>query len=78
MKDEDWIKISDPEIVFQKFHKDHQNAGICFSTRKDKKYMILHPDTNKFIHFGSTMSDYTKHKYTDKYTPAYLSDRYLW
>jgi hypothetical protein len=94
MKYEDLIKISDPEIVFRKFHKDHPNVGICFSSRKDKKYMVLHPDTNKFIHFGSTMADYTKnkdekrlknfrsrnHKWAtaDKYTPAYLSYKYLW
>ena len=96
MKSEDFIKISNPETVFRKFHKDHPTGtvGICFSSRKDKKYVVLHPETNTFIHFSSTMSDYTKHKdekilrnfragnqkwaTADKFTPVFLSYRYLW
>lgn len=41
------------------------NTPLCYSTRWDKKYMILNPHTNKWVHFGSMnppMEDYTKHK----------------
>jgi len=35
---------------------------IFLSTRKDKKYMIQHPITNKMIHFGQKgYQDYTIH-----------------
>ena len=35
------------------------------STRKDKKYMVLNPNTNKFVHFGCMkppMEDFLKHQ----------------
>ena len=36
---------------------------LFISNRKDKKYMILIPDTNKFVHFGSlAYEDFTKHQ----------------
>ena len=94
MKYEELIKISDPEIVFKKFKHNNPTIKIEISNLKTKKYMIRHPITNKKIHFGSTMSDYTKHKdekrlknfqsrnhkwkTMDKYSPAYLSYWYLW
>jgi hypothetical protein len=42
---------------------------LYLSTRKDKKYMITNPKTNKLIHFGSfnpPMEDYTYHKNEDR------------
>lgn len=38
-----------------------KNSDIYLSSRKDKKYMVLH--NNKWIHFGAMgYEDYTKHK----------------
>lgn len=55
---------SDPEIVFKLAKQIYgKNVHITLSTRKDKKYMILDPHTNKYIHFGQMgYEDYTKHK----------------
>jgi hypothetical protein len=55
---------SNPKQVFKMAKKYFgKNVDIDFSTRKNKKYMILNPDTNKWIHFGSyPYEDYTKHK----------------
>jgi len=95
MKYEDLIKISDPYTVYTKFKKIYPcDSEIRISTRKNKKYMIYVPHLDKYIHFGSTMEDYTRH--TDKkrrmnflrrnakwadadiYTPAYASYTLLW
>ena len=56
--------------------------------------MIIEPYTNKMIHFGSTMADYTFHKDEKRrsnflkrnarwrdlnmFSPAYLSYKLLW
>ncbi len=57
---------SNPQIVFQKAKKMYgDDVEIKLSTRKDKKYMLLNPNTSKWIHFGTMkppMEDYTKHK----------------
>lgn len=55
---------SDPEQVSNKLHRIFgPDFVLYFSTHKDKKYMILNPYTNKFIHFGASgMTDYTKHR----------------
>ena len=56
---------SNPEKVFQNAKRIYGNdVNIKLSTRKDKKYMLLNPNTNKWIHFGTMkppMEDYTKH-----------------
>lgn len=40
-----------------------KDAKLYPSTKKDKKYMILDPNNNKWVHFGAFgMEDYTKHK----------------
>ncbi len=69
------------------------NLDIQISTRKDKKYMIIH--NNKKIHFGEMgYEDFTKHldshraelfrkrnaKWADaeKFSPAFLSYYILW
>lgn len=56
--------VSDP-ILAQKKAKEYlgKNAILYISNRKDKKYMILDPNTNKMVHFGALgMEDFTKHK----------------
>ena len=96
MQLKDFVKISSPKEVYKKFLElgYDKYTNIYVSTRKDKKYMVIHPITNKKVHFGSTMEDYTKHKdnvrrnaflkrnakwaKTDKYRPAYLSYTLLW
>ena len=96
MQLKDLVKISSPKEVYRKFLELRYDkyTYIYVSTRKDKKYMVIHPITNKKIHFGSTMEDYTKHKddirrnaflkrnakwaNADKYTPANLSYTLLW
>ena len=69
------------------------NLNIEISTRKDKKYMIIH--NGKKVHFGEMgYEDFTKHrdlhraelfkkrnaKWADaeKYSPAFLSYHLLW
>lgn len=57
-------KYSNPTIVFRKARQLYgQNVQIALSTHKEKKYMILNPNDNKWIHFGQMgYEDYTKHK----------------
>ena len=55
-------KYSNPSIVMKKAKELHLNP-IQLSTRKDKKYMVLNPKTNKMVHFGQMgYEDYTKHQ----------------
>lgn len=58
------LKYSNPNIVTKNAKKLFgDNVIIALSTRKNKKYMILDPNTNKFIHFGQMRyQDYTKHQ----------------
>ena len=54
---------SDPEIVLYraKFYFG-EDVILKKSTRKNKKYMIYNPITNKFVHFGAMgYLDYTKY-----------------
>ena len=54
-------KYSNPSIVMKKAKELHLNP-IQLSSRKDKKYMVLDPKTNKMVHFGQMgYEDYTKH-----------------
>ena len=69
MKFEDLIEISDPYTVYTKFKKIYpSDSDIKISTRKTKKYMIWDPDKEKWFHFGSNMSDYTRHGDTKRRT----------
>ena len=62
MEYEDLIKISDQYTVYTKFKKIYpHDSEIKISTRKNNKYMIYYTDKGKWFHFGSTMSDYTRH-----------------
>lgn len=55
---------SNPKLVLKMAKKIYGNdVNIDYSTKKDKKYMILNPNTNKWVHFGQMFyEDYTKHK----------------
>ena len=55
---------SNPKTVFKKARETYgNNVKINISTRKDKKYMIQDPETNKWIHFGQFgAEDFTRHK----------------
>jgi ribosomal silencing factor RsfS len=61
MKINDLKKLSNPEIVFEKFrkYKGNDNATIEISNKPDKKYKVIY--NGRSTHFGSTMEDYTKH-----------------
>jgi len=52
--------------VYKKFNKlGYKEDGSILkeSSRKNKKWMVLNPETNKFIHFGdSRYDDYTIHR----------------
>ena len=57
-------KYSDPEKAQYNAYKylGKEEGKLYKSTRKDKKYMILDPNTNKMVHFGAMgYEDYTKH-----------------
>ena len=55
---------SDPKQVFKMAKKYFgKNVDIDYSTKADKKFMILNPENNKWVHFGLMgYEDYTKHK----------------
>ena len=80
MKIEQLLTISDPKQVYKKFidHGYDKYTNIYVSTRKDKKYMVVHPITEKLIHFGSSdYSDYTKHKDEQRRT-NFLKRNHKW
>lgn len=55
---------TNPNKVFQNAKRIYgNNVQIKLSTRKDKKYMLLNPNNNKWVHFGQKgFEDYTKHQ----------------
>jgi hypothetical protein len=57
-------KYSTPYKVFAKARQMFgPDVQIKLSTRQSKKYMILNPQTEKWIHFGEMgYEDYTKHE----------------
>ncbi len=63
-KFEELKDFSDPVKVYNKA-KEMYGDDIDFdvSNRKNKKYKILNPETNNWVHFGQmNYEDYTKHK----------------
>jgi hypothetical protein len=67
MEDNKLIKLkeySDPQKVIQNIKTYLGNdIKLFISSHKDKKYMLQHPETNKFIHFGAmNMTDFTRHQ----------------
>jgi len=59
------LEVSNPREVIIKaieYFKD-PNIKVYLSTKKNKKYSIINPKTNKYISFGDiNFEDYTKHK----------------
>ena len=58
------LTVSNPTTVKKNLKKyiPKNTPELFISNRKNKKYMILNPITNKFIHFGSlAYEDFTKH-----------------
>ena len=59
------LTVSNPTIVKRNLKKyiPIDTPDLFISNRKNKKYQILNPNTNKFIHFGSlAYEDFTKHQ----------------
>jgi hypothetical protein len=58
------LLYSNPNIVLNNAREFFGNdVEIDYSDKIDKKYKILNPDTNKWVHFGAMgYEDYTKHK----------------
>lgn len=61
-KDKEILKWSNPSEVLKKKNKYlGEDIPLYLSSRKDKKYMVLNPTTNKFVHFGQMgYQDFTK------------------
>lgn len=60
-KEQEILKYSNPRIVFDKaVYIFGSDVDIRISNRKNKKYMLLDPTKNIYIHFGQMgYSDYT-------------------
>ena len=59
------LNVSNPDKVKKNLKKyfPKDTPDLFISNRKNKKYMILNPEKNKFIHFGSlSYEDFTKHQ----------------
>jgi len=66
------LNYSDPNEVYRKLQVYYPGTHLYFSTKPNKKYMIQHPVTGRFIHFGdASYADFTKHK-DEKRRRAYL------
>jgi len=59
-------QFTNPTIVrkqFNKFGYKSDGSELKESTRKGKKWMVLDPNTKKWVHFGALgYEDYTVHK----------------
>ena len=56
-------KMSNIKKVLENTYRYLGHNNIEISTRKNKKFMVLNPETNKYIHFGSiNYKDFTKHQ----------------
>lgn len=55
---------SNVDRVFNRFRRYYpKESEIKLSTRQGKKYMVLDPNTDKWVHFGAMgYEDYTKHQ----------------
>jgi len=60
------LQYSEPEEAQEQAFKKYGTDAVLFiSTRKNKKYMIIDKNNNKWVHFGSLEpphEDFTKHK----------------
>ena len=57
-------KYSNPKIVYKNAKKYlGKDVNIQLSDKPQKKYMVLNPQTNKWVYFGQMFyEDFTKHK----------------
>ena len=57
-------KYSNPKIVYKNAKKYlGKDVNIQLSDKPQKKYMVLNPNTNKWVYFGQMeYEDYTKHR----------------
>jgi hypothetical protein len=67
-KEVEILKYSNPKQVYKNAVEYLGNdVDIDVSTRKDKKYMIYNPKTNRWVHFGQLgYEDFTKHRNLDR------------
>jgi len=66
-KNDNLYKISNPKKAQKNaFEYLGPNAILYKSEKSKKKYKILNPNTNKYIHFGSDMEDYLYHQNEDR------------
>jgi len=63
------LEVSNPREVIIKaieYFKD-PNIKVYLSTKKNKKYSLIDPTTEKMVHFGDIrFEDFTKHKNEEK------------
>jgi len=61
---DDIKQYSNPKVVFKNAKKYlGKDVNIQLSNKPVKKYMVLNPNTNKWVYFGQNgFEDYTKHK----------------
>ena len=61
---DDIKQYSNPKVVFKNAKKYlGKDVNIQLSNKPVKKYMVLNPNTNKWVYFGQIgFEDYTKHK----------------
>jgi len=60
-------KMSNISKVLENTYKYLGHKHLSVSTRKDKKFMVLNPETLKYSHFGSiNYKDFTKHQDMDR------------
>jgi hypothetical protein len=57
-------QFSNPKIVYEKAKQYlGNNVMIKLSDKPQKKYMVLNPNTNKWVYFGQMgYEDFTKHR----------------
>lgn len=57
------LQVSNPEIVQRNLNKYFgTTTPLYLSNRKNKKYSIINPNTNKMVHWGSIdYEDLTRH-----------------
>ena len=68
--------VSSPDKVFKIAMDNGYKIGI--SNLKNKKYKILNPNTNKFIHFGDLRyADYLFHQ-DEKRRDSFLKRNWRW
>ena len=70
----DILQYSDPQKAQRNAHKYlGKDVELFLSTKKEKKYMVQKPNTNRWVHFGQMgYEDFTKHQ-DDRRRQNYLT-----